>query len=552
MRLLSFMARSSKGWAALAVCAGIVAGVSNGALLALVNSLLGTAWDRRGALLWPYAGLCLLMLLSRTTSEILLLRLSHKASFRLRMELSRRILATPLRRLEELGTHRLLATLTEDIPVIAETLSGLAVVCMQVTVVASVLVYLGWLSPTLLLWVLGFMTLGVVTYQVVMSRGLRRLRLVRELWDSLVGSYRAITEGVKELQLHYPRRRQFLEQVLAPTAEAVRRHNVGAISMIIAASSWGHLLFFILIGVLLFVAGGGPAEDARTLTGYVIAILYLIGPLQIILNLVPGLGRAGVAVRKIEQLGLSLAPAGADAAPPPAAPPWERLELAGVTHVYRQERENSSFMLGPIDLTFRPGELVFLVGGNGSGKTTMAKLLVGLYAPESGEVRLNGLAVTDAGREAYRQHFSVIFSDFFLFPTLLGLPAEGLDARARDYLERLHLDRQVRLDEGELSTTDLSRGQRKRLALLTAYLEDRPFYVFDEWAADQDPLFKEIFYLQLLPELKARGKTVLAISHDDHYYHLADRVIKLDYGKIESDTPARDFSYAARPAPVAT
>ena len=186
-------------------------------------------------------------------------------------------------------------------------------------------------------------------------------------------------------------------------------------------------------------------------------------------------------------------------------------------------------------MTLTPGELVFLVGGNGSGKTTLSKLLVGLYSPEDGEVRLNDALITDKNREVYRQHFSVVFSDYFLFDSLLGLDAPDLDDNARKYLSLLRLENKLKIQDGVLSTTDLSQGQRKRLALLTAYLEDRSIYVFDEWAADQDPLFKEIFYYQLLPELKARGKTVVVISHDDKYYHVGDRIIKLDDGKLSFD-----------------
>ena len=180
----------------------------------------------------------------------------------------------------------------------------------------------------------------------------------------------------------------------------------------------------------------------------------------------------------------------------------------------------------------RPGELVFLVGGNGSGKSTLAKIITGLYAPESGEIRLDGKRITDANRDDYRQLFSAVFGDFYLFENLLGLGDGNLDGQAREYLEHLHLDHKVKIRNGELSTTSVSQGQRKRLALLTAYLEDRPFYMFDEWASDQDPYFKNVFYTRLLPELKARGKAVLVISHDDKYFDAADRVIKLDYGKL--------------------
>src|SRR5437016_242514 len=211
---------------------------------------------------------------------------------------------------------------------------------------------------------------------------------------------------------------------------------------------------------------------------------------------------------------------------------FEKLELDSVVHSYHVEHEDSNFVLGPISLTFRPGELVFLAGGNGSGKSTLAKIITGLYLPESGEIRLDGKPINDSNRDDFRQLFSAVFCDFYLFDNLLGLNGANLDARAQDYLVQFHLDHKVKVCNGAFSTTALSQGQRKRLALLTAYLEDRPFYVFDEWASDQDPWFKEIFYLQLLPELKARGKAILVITHDDRYFHLADRLHKLDYGKL--------------------
>lgn len=222
--------------------------------------------------------------------------------------------------------------------------------------------------------------------------------------------------------------------------------------------------------------------------------------------------------------------------------------MAGVTHSYFREKENSSFTLGPVTLTLYPGALVFVTGGNGSGKTTLVKLLTGLYMPEHGELRLDGETIGAHNIQRYRQMFSVVFSDFFLFDELHGM--QNVDADARQYLSLLQLDHKVSVQEGKLSTIDLSQGQRKRLALLTAYLEDRPIYVFDEWAADQDPLFRNIFYHKLLPELKSRGKTVIVISHDDRYFHLADRIIKLDYGLLEADEERSSKRTAAETSSV--
>ncbi|WP_158617739.1 ATP-binding cassette domain-containing protein [Corallococcus sp. CA049B] len=161
-----------------------------------------------------------------------------------------------------------------------------------------------------------------------------------------------------------------------------------------------------------------------------------------------------------------------------------------------------------------------------------AKLLTGLYQPEGGQIVVDGQPITEQTQESYRQLFSAVFSDFYLFERLLGLVGEGTASQVQHYLSLLQLSRKVRIDGGVLSTTELSLGQRKRLALLTAYLEDRPIYLFDEWAADQDPAFKAVFFTELLPELKRKGKTVVVISHDDRYFGVADRVLRLDAGKL--------------------
>jgi len=304
-----------------------------------------------------------------------------------------------------------------------------------------------------------------------------------------------------------------------------------------AAASWGQTLVFIVIGIYLFILPAAGHFNGATLTGYTLALLYLMTPLQVIMNTLPQLGRATVALQTLTQLGFKLAavrPEDSLQTPPPDAN-WKQLELRSVTHTYNGENESQSFVLGPVDLTFKHGELVFITGGNGSGKTTLIKLITGLYLPEGGHIYLDGRQINDETTEWYRQYFSAVFSDFYLFERLLGLVGPELESQAKQFLGELKLSEKVKITDRKLSTIDLSQGQRKRLALLTAYLEDRLIYVFDEWAADQDPYFKNVFYMHLLPELKAKGKTVLVISHDDRYYHVADRVIKLDEGQLVSD-----------------
>jgi putative ATP-binding cassette transporter len=208
------------------------------------------------------------------------------------------------------------------------------------------------------------------------------------------------------------------------------------------------------------------------------------------------------------------------------------LILRGVRHKFPGLTEDRPFTLGPIDLVIRGGELLYIVGGNGSGKTTLAMLMLGLYEPEAGHIELNGVAVDRSNLACYRQHFSAVFADFHVFDEVFCAVQNEAAERAKQYLDVLGLAHKVKVGSNMFSADNLSLGQRKRLALVSSYLEDRPIYLFDEWAADQDPDFKRFFYTDLLPELKGRGKMVIVISHDDAYFRYADRTIKLTDGAL--------------------
>ena len=550
---LSRELRLSRGKLVFMAVSGVVSGLASTALVALIVKTLSRGGPNpSGALAWIFAALCLALPLFRMVSQMVLIGLSQKASLDLRLRLSQRILEAPLRQLESLGQHRLLAALTNDIEVIVNALLILPTLFVQLTILLSCLAYLGYLSGVVLGEIVVVMVVGVVTSQLLARRGERYLARARRSIDQVTGHIRALTEGTKELKMHRARRLGFLD-ALGDTSTALQGEMRTGFGIFAIASSWAEALFFAVVGFVVLVVPRIHTVESQTLVGYVIILFQIMAPLEIVLSVLPSLSRAVVSVRTIEELGVSLVsgrrePDLAGAAPP--SPAWERLELVGITHTYRRDQGDEIFELGPVDLSFAPGELVFLVGGNGSGKTTLAKLILGLYIPEQGEVRLDGQAVDDALRVSYRERFTAVFADFFAFDTLLGLDAASLDDDARRYLRDLHLEHKVKVEDGQLSTVELSQGQRKRLALLAAYLEDRPIYLLDEWAADQDPYFKEIFYLQMLPELKRRGKTVFVISHDDRYFHVADRVIKLEDGQIELDLPIAEFLAKPAGAPI--
>jgi putative ATP-binding cassette transporter len=556
LKLLGFLLRQSEepGRAArrlaVVVALGIAGGAASTLLLMLINAMLSAPGRSGPADWWRFGVLCLLLPVSRFASQVLLVRLAQGTAADLRLRLTQRIIAAPLHRLEKLGAPRMLASLTDDVQTLTLALTNVPVMFLHGTVVLSCLVYMGWLSTRLFGLVLATVAVGILSYQLPLVLAMRRFRQSRLAWDVLFRHFRGLLEGAKELRLHRPRRQAFLGTQLRPTLAELRDHNVAGGTIYALANCWGQVLFFLLIGAVLFVAPRMGGIEAPVLTGYTLAILYMLTPLDVLMNQMATMGRGAVAARAVEELGLSLADA-REARPAPAAEPaWRKLEMVGVTHRFHRENEDETFTLGPIDLSLRPGELLFVVGGNGSGKTTFAKLLTALYAPESGEIRLDGRRMGPDDADEYRQLFSAVFSDFFLFDVLLGLEGERLDDRAHAYLARLHLDRKVRVQDGTLSTTDLSQGQRKRLALLTAYLEDRSIYLFDEWAADQDPQFKEVFYRQILPELKERGKAVVVITHDDRYYGVADRIVRLEHGKVVYDGVVEDLPLAAAAQPA--
>lgn len=537
MNLIYFLLRSSWGMVAIAIVTGFISGGSSAGLIALIsNAATRNASERLTLVVWCFVGLAIIALITSIVSQVMLIRLSQNAVLQLRMRLSRQILFAELSHLEGLGNARLLATLTEDVQAVANAVYQMPFLFINLAIVLGCVAYITWLSWLVLLMVIGLTVVAIASCMWLLNRGEKLLALAREDEDQLFKHLSTITQGVKELKLHYRRRQVFLDNKLQSTATEYRRHNVAGLSLFAATSSWGQLVFFFALGFVLFALPNILEINPQTLSGYILTFTYLLLPMDNIISKLPLFSKASIALQKIDSLGLSLASRSELSTVPPALnSSWHSLQLKDITHIYYRDREDSSFFFGPIDLTLYPQEIVFIVGGNGSGKSTLAKLITGLYIPENGEILLDGEQITEQNREWYRQHFSVVFSDFYLFEELLGLENADLDLRATKYLKQLQLDHKVKVENGRLSTTALSQGQRKRLALLTAYLEDRPIYLFDEWAADQDPVFKEIFYTQLLPELREQGKTVVTISHDDRYFHLADRIIKLNYGKVEYD-----------------
>lgn len=525
-----------------ATLAGMVGGAGVTGLLATINRGLHEPGGTSAPLLLAFAGLCVVALAGSILSDMGTNYVGQHVIARLREELGRKILTAPLDRLERYRTHRLVPVLTHDVDVISDFAFCFAPLAVSLTITLGCLAYLAILSWPMFLATALAVVIGSVIQYLARSRGLAGFNAARELEDEMQKNYRALAEGAKELRINRPRRERVFVHRLQGTAERIRDVQIRSINLFVVAKGLGTSLFFIVIGVALAIHSVWPDPGSTTLSGFVLVILYMKGPLEVLIGNLPIVSRAQVAFQRIAELSGAFSTPEPDLALTDAGRPLAGLRsiaLDRVVYAFSPAEPGGAtepFVLGPIDLSLDEGELLFIVGDNGSGKTTLIKLLLGLYKPQSGKLLWNGAAVTDADRDDYRQLFTTVFADYFLFEDVLERDGDRTGEAVR-YLERLEIAHKVSIADGRFSTTDLSTGQRKRLALIQAWLEHRPVLVFDEWAADQDPTFRRIFYTEILPDLKRQGKTIVVISHDERYFHVADRVIRLDGGRLDTGLP---------------
>ncbi|MGJ7572574.1 cyclic peptide export ABC transporter [Variovorax sp. RB2P76] len=528
-------------WVLLSAVTGISAGAATVALLGTINQVLNREGGMAGGLLLTFVGLCAVALLGRMVSDVSTNFVGQRLVAQVRKSLAQKILSAPIDALERYRTHRLMPVLSQDVDMISDVAFVLSSTLIAFAIALGCLAYLAFLSLPLFCLLVVALAIGATIQTRAQVRAEVGFWKAREYEEQLHKTYRAISEGAKELRMHRARRTRMFGEQIERIVDNIRTVNGRAINTYVMATAFGSALFFLLIALILGWASFRPTEPA-VLSGFVLVMLFLKGPVDQIAGALPGVGRAKVAFRRIADLSASFAT-------PEAHLHLERasngvmlnreIALRGVRYAFDAPEGGEAFTLGPIDLQLRPGEMVFIVGDNGSGKTTLIKLLLGLYAPHGGDVLLDGGVVTPEGRDDYRQLFTTVFSDFYLFEDLAageeGAGMRTLPQTALPYLERLEIAHKVSVKDGAFTTTDLSTGQRKRLALVHAYLEGRPVLVFDEWAADQDPTFRHLFYTELLPELRAKGHLLVVISHDDRYFHLADRVVTMHSGKIEED-----------------
>lgn len=517
-----------------------VAGGAMALMMTIVNSVADLKPDM--AIDWTQFvlfALCALAVISLQVYSINLTAvLSERMMGRVRVRIADLVRRSELDGIERIGPVRVYDTIARETATVSE--SAAMIIFSMTSVVALVLasIYIAAISPMAFM-VIGAL-LGAWMYFYHFSQRNSRGALVSaksaearffELMSHLL-------YGFKEVKLHSARGDD-LEKVHLANASldagnkkvlAARKFNSGLIV--------SYSIFYTLLGTTVFILPQ-HLDDARTAMKIVYVVIFMFTTAEGVTRSLPLLSRVNLSLDSIDDLETTLVRAARDRSDAVADPPasFKTIALDGVVYSHRELDGAATFTLGPCDLTLAPGEIVFIVGGNGSGKSTLTRVLTRLYAAAAGAIIWDGALVDDANVARYRNLFSAVYADFHLFDRLYGM-AEVDPQRVEQLLADVGLAHKTRYEDGRFSTVDLSTGQRKRLALVVALIEDRPIYVLDELSADQDPGFRRRYYEEFLPALKARGKTVIAVSHDERYFHLADRVITMQDGRFTQEPKA--------------
>ncbi|KWN05589.1 hypothetical protein WT83_28920 [Burkholderia territorii] len=468
-------------------------------------------------------------------AQVLLDRLAENVALTVRLKICEQVMAAPLSAVEFMSTAMLYSTLTTDTFVLANFLKALPLLLSSGITVIGGIVFLIFTDVGTSVWVLCFLVGGVAGHMYLATRLKRHFAQTYECNDFFFAKMKEVIDGIKELKLNQQRRDRFTVHELEPAGARSVHTQLQTLRLLAVSNQWGRFTVFSLIAAISVGPIWSTSHPSNALATFTVVIMYLIDPINQILAHVPEIARIKISLKRITSINriTDAEPLEQSISESDAVSKYlDTIELREVEFHYLND-DGRAFNIGPLNFSLTPGEVVFITGGNGAGKSTFLKLVTGLYIPTAGQIIASGRSVSTYGeRDAYRQKFSAIFSDFHLFRDTLMEDSQEVRESASHWLRQLGLAHTVQLTGTHFNTTKLSQGQRRRLALLVALLEDREVYVFDEWAADQDPNFKAYFYMEFIQFLKMKGKTVLLATHDDRYFSCADRIVNLEFGKI--------------------
>jgi putative pyoverdin transport system ATP-binding/permease protein len=481
-----------------------------------------------------FFSLCISILIAKVSSLILINNIAKSATAELRADIAKKINSMSVAGVESVGLARLLNILGGDVHAVAAASTAIPALIMSVLTVISMLCYLASLNLMVFVFVSCAIIGGAILYQVPIFWAVKRYQKARTIADKIQEAARGLVLGVYELKLSKKKSMMFLdEEFIIPQLKSVSLSKQ-ADSVFYIAASFGELIVLYMIGVIVFLMPKSVLLTAVDNYAIVMVLLSIGGPMAAIMGVVPQFLSGQVALARIGALNDLDEECVVDSAVEPLAI-RSRFGVRNVAYKYQNLEDGRNFFLSPISLMFYRGEINFIVGPNGSGKSTLAKLLSLHYLPSEGCVFFDDAEINSGNILGARSNIAVIYSNYYLFSRVYQNFESVDEERIKMYLDWFGLTGKTEIVNGVFTTTDLSDGQRRRLALIVALLEDKEIYFFDEWAADQDPGFKKVFYEDVLPFMRRANKFVIVITHDDRYFECADRLIFMDSGNVVLD-----------------
>lgn len=515
----------------------VVAGIANALLLAIINTA-AAAGSQGDVNFWYFALFIVSYTIFYISKRFALTQstvIVERVITRIRIRLMDKVRSSSLLSLERLGSSEIYSRITEDTNTISQAAPVLINACQAAIMITFASLYIATLSKLAFVIVMVGNVAGLTIY-LLQRRGIEEeLRETAQKETEFFDYIGHFLKGFKELKVSR-RKSNALHKELIALSEQAEALKIRTGIKFVTEFIYSQLFFYMLIAVIVFILPKLNPAYVGVVIKTTATILFIIGPIDNLVGAFPVFAKANIAIGNIYKLEGKLEQYEEDI---PAEgvtkirclPMKEDIRFSEIIFSYLNDAGEPLFTVGPITMTAKRGSITFITGGNGSGKSTILKLLTGLYHPRSGSITVDGTPVTRATYPAFRELYSTIFSDFHLFGKLHGVPEPDED-KILELLRTMRIADKTDFVNDSFTNINLSTGQRKRLALVVGMIEDKEVYVFDEWAADQDPGFREYFYNTILKDLKGRGKTVIAVTHDDRYFHIADMVYKMEFGKL--------------------
>ncbi len=542
MNVLSFFQVKSKWFYLLIAILGILNSLLYSGLLVFINNkVVGESLPFFPEYDWAFfLGTIVLAYVGNRVFQTMMIKLTIQTMYGFEMMILQRLKNSDFEKYEKLGKEKVFTAIQDS-----NTLSGLPEVFMNafnsIIIVGCCLVYLMYTSIIGGLVIFGLMTLLFFVYMYRNTLLEKNLNLVRDLNNFYYKYLNDLLHGYREIKMSIRRNNTIYRDYLKKNREDSKEVNFKTSVRYLENELTGSYSWYLVLGFIIFVLPSISNIQANQVSAFIVTILYMIGPIAILITMIPNMTNVKIALERLTQFNeelkssVELTGEDDDFAEISDDLDIDKIVFHEMVYDYFDERLQKTFTVGPVNLEINMREIIYIIGGNGSGKSTFLKLLVGLYYPKSGYITCNGVKLEPEDMTAFRDKMSAIFTDSIIFSeNYNNFDLTRQNETLVDWVKTMKLDGKV-LEDDEDFVRQLSKGQQKRLQMIYALLEEKQVLVLDEWAAEQDPAFRAYFYETLLPQLKQAGKTIILATHDDDFFHHADRIIKFNYGLVVED-----------------